>query len=204
MTDSNNNNNKPPKIILIAGKKGSGKSTLSRAIVIETEGSVRIVSIASRLKKLVTRTWDLYGTELENLKRAEAKTVDNFPVKDLNLRRILQRVGTAFREEFGENFWVTGLADTMDYMLCCNAVIIDDIRYDHEVDFFRDRYGEDNVYLINIVNPDSEDTDEHSSEKGITRNPDYFFHNEIKYQPSDLYDIHVPAIIKELQDKWEL
>lgn len=131
---------KVPRVIGIAGRKGSGKTTMAQIVASRISGSM-VASFASALKGGVL---DTYGI------------LSFFPQLDGEVRQVLQEKGVLGREIM-EDLWIKCLTATHP---TDSILIIADVRFENEVEFIR-RSGGFVIYLLNL---DAEE-DTHISEQ---------------------------------------
>lgn len=152
------------KIFILSGKQGSGKTTYAKYLqAFLGIDNTKILKFAAPLYAIHDRVLPLlkeYGVRPESME------------KDGEL---LQVLGTSYgRNKLGENVWVDIVArQTFHWinMRISHFVIIDDARFENEVDTFRE-----DAYLIRLVAPEDvrrerctywrEDTS-HPSETGL-------------------------------------
>ena len=143
-------------IILITGKAGSGKSTL--AAIFEEHG-FKNVALADKLKEFTYKCLQVFGIKIDSLKDLYEQSTKT------QYRTYLQKLGTeCFRETFGDDFWCDVL---MNDIRDAPNVVISDIRYENEIEYFKQRFE---CVVVKIVRNNSILTDSqqhHSSEIGI-------------------------------------
>lgn len=143
-------------IILITGKAGSGKSTV--AAIFEEYG-FKNVALADKLKEFTYKCLQVFGIKIDSLKDLYEQSTK------VHYRTYLQRLGTeCFRETFGDDFWCDVL---MNDIRDVQNVVISDIRYENEIEFFKQRFK---CVVIKIVRKNNILTNSqlhHSSEAGI-------------------------------------
>lgn len=118
----------------IAGRIGTGKTTLARALAVRTNG--RVLSLAGAVKGAALGICGI---------GAFFPQVDGFAS-----RNVLQSIGHGVRERYAEDVWVAIIAQLIE--LCQESVvIIPDIRYPNEVAFLKERFGEQNCLTIRLA-----------------------------------------------------
>lgn len=131
-------------IIAITGPAGAGKSTLAKELKrqLEAKGqTVAVIPFAEPLKKLCAH----YGWNGE---------------KDEAGRRLLQKVGAAFRE-YDVDTWAKAWAKSVNAQHA-DVILCDDIRYKNEVDKIYEMGGE----IIEVERSGYDYTHGHCSETG--------------------------------------
>lgn len=141
-------------IILVTGKSGSGKSTLSKYIVDNYDSYIE-VALADKLKQLTFKLLQLFNVKIDSID-------DLYNVNTKNkYRKYLQNIGTeCCRDVFGDDFW----CDMLKLDLSKN-IIISDIRYVNEMNYFMNKYSDHDIISIKVVKKNSLTTfNNHSSE----------------------------------------
>ena len=144
-------------IILVTGKSGSGKSTLSKYIVDNYDSYIE-VALADKLKQLTFKLLQLFNVKIDSID-------DLYNVNTKNkYRKYLQNIGTeCCRDVFGDDFW----CDMLKLDLSKN-IIISDIRYVNEMNYFMNKYSDHDIISIKVVKKNSSTTfNNHSSELDI-------------------------------------
>ena len=144
-------------IILVTGKSGSGKSTLSKYIVDNYDSYIE-VALADKLKQLTFKLLQLFDVKINSID-------DLYNVNTKNkYRKYLQNIGTeCCRDVFGDDFW----CDMLKLDLSKN-IIISDIRYANEMNYFMNKYSDHDIISIKVVKKNSSTTfNNHSSELDI-------------------------------------
>ena len=144
-------------IILVTGKSGSGKSTLSKYIVDNYDSYIE-VALADKLKQLTFKLLQLFDVKIDSID-------DLYNVNTKNkYRKYLQNIGTeCCRDVFGDDFW----CDMLKLDLSKN-IIISDIRYANEMNYFMNKYSDHDIISIKVVKKNSSTTfNNHSSELDI-------------------------------------
>lgn len=144
-------------IILVTGKSGSGKSTLSKYIVDNYDSYIE-VALADKLKQLTFKLLQLFDVKINSID-------DLYNIETKNkYRKYLQNIGTeCCRDVFGDDFW----CDMLKLDLSKN-IIISDIRYVNEMNYFMNKYSDHDIISIKVVKKNSSTTfNNHSSELDI-------------------------------------
>lgn len=141
-------------IILVTGKSGSGKSTLSKYIVDNYDSYIE-VALADKLKQLTFKLLQLFNVKIDSID-------DLYNIETKNkYRKYLQNIGTeCCRDVFGDDFW----CDMLKLDLSKN-IIISDIRYVNEMNYFMNKYSDHDIISIKVVKKNSSTNfNNHSSE----------------------------------------
>lgn len=141
-------------IILVTGKSGSGKSTLSKYIVDNYDSYIE-VALADKLKQLTFKLLQLFNVKIDSIDDLYNANTKN------KYRKYLQNIGTeCCRDVFGDDFW----CDMLKLDLSKN-IIISDIRYVNEMNYFMNKYSDHDIISIKVVKKNSSTTfNNHSSE----------------------------------------
>lgn len=152
---------KAPRVILISSLSGpqSGKSTLA-GYFHEQQGYVPI-SFASPIKRMIsTLLEEWYGgvpDEEAIVDRVYGSRKEE-PIPGLGdgtvtTRRLLQTLGTEWREMIDRDLWVKIAIENAKAMLRCGyGVVIDDLRFAHEYQLFKQAFG-DSLMHIAVTRP---------------------------------------------------
>lgn len=160
------------RMIAVVGTKGQGKDTVAEMIVQELEHNHNVlkIALADRIKKTLATMFDV---PLEVFYDEEKKEIPHWALFVDTPRHVMQIFGTEFAQKnYHETIW----CDLAYEEICkkCRAdedfvAIITDIRFDHELKYFREKGAE-----IVFVHRDFEPTPwwkfwekTHSSEKGL-------------------------------------
>lgn len=177
-------------LIGFSGKKGSGKSYFADYLV-NNKLFIKL-SFASPLKEI---TKILFNLSDEDVKDPIKKELIN-PKFNASPRELMQWLGTdIMREEFNKKFnysgsiWIDNVKDKVKTLLDNNKdVVIDDVRFQNEVDMIHSLGGIVINLRNNLDNTLNNSTSTHSSEnQKLTFN--YEFVNDKSY--SNTYDIYL-------------
>jgi hypothetical protein len=176
-------------IIGLAGRKGSGKSTVAH--IMEKEGFVEL-AFADPLKEAaavllgVPKKW-MFKARLED----KEAIVPGF---NFTYRSFLQKLGTEFaRDSISTNFWVDRM-DVRLYGMADKFIVVSDVRFDNEAEYILSKNG-----VIIDIQRDSTPADDHITEKGVSE-------HLTKYKLSnngsmnDLYT-DIKSIVKDIMVK---
>ena len=145
-------------LILLNGKKRSGKDTAGNILANKLKNA-KTFSLSSILKDMLCVFFDISREELEEKKDKE---IDLGGVS-ISVRKAMQTLGTEWgRDTIEKSIWVKALVsklkkENLDY------AIITDIRFENEVQNFRDNF--EKTILIKI-DRDTGIEDGHISEQG--------------------------------------
>ena len=165
-------------LIGLAGKKGSGKSYLAKAMW-QRLHDVEVMSFASRIKWMARAMGvpheSIYGSEKE-------KPLELFGGR--SGRRIMQMIGTEFgRDMIDQNLWINLARRDYEEQAKTGSqyVIFDDVRFDNEAQMIKDCGG----MVIEVVNTKQESSDDtHRSESGVSKGlVDFRILNNLTYDP---------------------
>ena len=152
---------KAPRVILISSLSGpqSGKSTLAHYFR-EEQGYIPI-SFASTIKRMISILLeDWYGGEPDegNIVDRVYGSLKEEPITGLGdgtvtTRRLLQTLGTEWREMIDRNLWVKIAIENAKAVLHQgHGVVIDDLRFEHEYQLFKQAFG-DSLMHIAVTRP---------------------------------------------------
>lgn len=169
-------------ILGIAGRKGAGKSTASKAL--EKAGFYRD-SFAAPLRKFVA---DICGYSLEQLDKNKQTPI--MWLDGLTPREMMQQFGTECGRGLHPELWLLSLSMRLPQD---RPVVIEDVRFPNEAEWIRDQGG----YVIEIERPGLEwDGDTHASETPI---PPELINSTLTNQGSVLLlEIAICAAVKPL------
>lgn len=150
--------------ILIHALKGHGKSTLARMInkSLNLRGlQVQEQILADPIRDMVSKTFP--ETKWEDFENEVTKNLPHPGLFGQTPRKVMQLFGTNFAQEcFGKEIWCKILeSNTTD----CDYSIIPDVRFSHEVDYFKDKMKiMIFLYREGVV---QDEFNNHSSESGL-------------------------------------
>jgi hypothetical protein len=163
-------------MILITGKKHSGKSTLSKYISTNYPNTITY-SLADKLKQITFELLRLFNINISSIDDLYNENKEKY-------RKYLQTIGTEiFQSNFGKDFWCEQVLNQIQELPNHYNIIIDDIRFQHEIDFFKKHF--DNCKVIQIINERIVSNDIHPSETQNLHNIDYIIKNNSTKE--DLY-----------------
>ena len=147
-------------ILLVTGKTGADKTTLISSLLADNHNFVDF-ALADKLKELTFKLLKLFKVDIKELD-------DLYDDNKYDYREYLQQIGTeCCRNVFGDNFWCKLLDEDIEKALKDGKnVIISDIRYPNEINYFKNKYSNYQVFTVKVVRKDSE-TNDHSSEKEV-------------------------------------
>jgi GTPase SAR1 family protein len=162
-------------IIGITGKKGSGKSTVANYLT--NTYDFNEYAFANTLKSVCMEVFQLQTKQLYGSQRDKERIDDFWKV---SARKIMQEVGTAFREIGNrvpelDGIWIKSLHREIE-LKNKSYVVISDVRYQDEVDSIL-TYKENGWDAIIIkIDREINETDSHESENQ-TLTYDYLINN---------------------------
>jgi len=141
------------QIILLNGPSGVGKTELAKTLKEKYPTYVVHESFARVLYRLVTALTDISIPSLHRLKHTNEIIFDN-----CTTRTILARTGDAIRETYGNNVFLELLCKRVtrikeDYRLISH-VIVDDVGFEFEIDYIKEKFGKENVTVYRVVRED--------------------------------------------------
>ena len=121
---------------------GSGKTTASEFLEDLTPGEVATLSFASPLKLMLTELlylWTGSCEETEDMIYGGLKdTVIDGMGENVTPRKLMQTLGTEWREMIDHNLWVKmAVLEAERHLLQGHTVVFDDLRFPHELEFFK-------------------------------------------------------------------
>jgi hypothetical protein len=120
---------------------GSGKTTAA-SFLHELNPTAVIVSFAYPLKTMLKELLYLWtGSEQESYEMVYGslkETVIDGMGYDITPRKLMQTLGTEWREMIDKDLWVKlAILETEKHLLAGRTVLIDDLRFPHELELFR-------------------------------------------------------------------
>lgn len=165
------------RTIGLAGTKGSGKTTIAKAMKEILEGwdgkaedeEIQILAFADPVRDMLERLDPFVGSDYLAWRRLNTildlnggwegvKTTLYYPY----IRELLQRMGTECVRSVDNDFWVNHMAARISDTT--NMVIIQDVRFENEVDLISEYGG----VVVELIRDGVDTTDKHSSEAGVT------------------------------------
>ena len=174
------------KLIGITGLARSGKDTIAKHLW--TRYEFTRIAFADPLKLAVQQTFALIQAQLQD----DLKEVV-IPYWDLSPRQMYQYVGDAYKETFGEDFWVKRWRLSYSVFRDTDHVVVPDVRFDNEVNEIRAFGG----VIIRVIRGTGLEgvAGQHKSEAGIMLPVNYTIDN--LGSVSDLHD-EVDRIVRSL------
>jgi hypothetical protein len=157
------------KLIGIAGRKGSGKDTFAKPLLIDNDGEFNLVKFADGLKNMLRSLFRDAGCDAETIEEMIEGKLKETPTDVLfgkTPREAMQSLGTEWRNMINVGLWL-GITDLRLKKLArggAKGVIITDVRFQHEVEYLRKLGG--TVFRI-VGNVKDNEFSNHSSEKLI-------------------------------------
>jgi len=158
---------------------GSGKSEVAKVLV--NEFGAKLVKFAGPLKDM-TRVLllhmgvlpcdvdrciegDLKEGPVPGWKRQEpVNPYSNYPQDEISTRRIMQTLGTEWRDLIDTNLWVRIAVENIKEQLAKgHHVVVDDMRFPHELKAIKDLDGK----IVGVRRPGAQVTHKHRSEGGL-------------------------------------
>jgi hypothetical protein len=149
-------------IIGIAGRKGSGKSTVADKLC---EVNACRLSFAGPLKLMTRQLLRCLGTSEYDIHDMEHDKEQIVPALGISYRVILQTLGTEWGRNLHSNIWLLCAGHSV---LTCESdhIVFDDVRFGNEADFIRSNGGLV-IHLMRVTGL----LDDHASESGIAIQP---------------------------------
>ena len=148
-------------LFLVSGKICSGKTTLAQYLVSQTElGEFKEFTLAGLLKEFTFKLLKTFDVPINSI-----ADLDNRDTKE-RYRRYMQQIATeCVRSTFGEDFWCERIEAKVRQALDNGInVIISDVRFPNEQEFFSKRFGDYFVHYIMIERSCCQQPLTHSSE----------------------------------------
>tara|TARA_B100000902_G_scaffold399700_1_gene471917 strand:- start:4377 stop:4955 length:579 start_codon:yes stop_codon:yes gene_type:complete len=168
-------------IIGLAGRKGSGKSTVAE--ILNDKFGYRTLSFATPLKEMLM-AMGVTKEEIFNIDLKE-KPLERFGGK--SPRELLQLLGTEFaRNMVCEDVWVKAIEARVEPN---DMIVLDDVRFPNEAEMIRDKGGK--IIKVTRTGQELGMVDTHSSEAGI---PLELIDHEIKNISCYVSDLEMSAV----------
>jgi len=168
-------------IIGLAGRKGSGKSSVAK--ILENKFGYKTMSFATPLKDMLM-AMGVTEDEIFNIDLKE-KPIERFGGR--SPRELLQLLGTEFaRNMVCEDVWVKALEARIKPN---DQIVIDDVRFPNEAEMIRDKGGK--IIRVTRAGQELGMVDTHSSEAGI---PLELIDHEIKNISCYITDLEMSAV----------
>lgn len=150
-------------LIGITGGKYSGKSTVAARL--STQGFERL-SFAATLKAMALTLLGNVGMSFNEIRAAELDKEAIMPRLGVSYRTLLQTLGTDWgRDTINTDLWLL-CAKQHVKALADKNIVFDDVRFESEAEFIRERGG----LIIHLLR-DTGMFDGHASEQGVVRYP---------------------------------
>ena len=124
------------KLVALGGRMHSGKTTASKLFT--QSGDWQRIRFAGAFKALAHRFLVLSGYGRELASECVDGSMKNTPLPDIDMsmRRLMQNIGSSFREKLGDpDFWGNIAISRARHLMKSNInVLIDDMRFRHEDD----------------------------------------------------------------------
>lgn len=150
------------RIILLSTNTGpgSGKSTAAGYLGEMIPGTVAILSFAYPLKAMLKELlylWTGSGNDAEDMVYGDLKeTVIDGMGDDITPRKLMQTLGTEWREMIDRDLWVKmAVLEAERHLLQGHTVVFDDLRFPHELEFFKKHKWpcKTDIFHVNIDRP---------------------------------------------------
>lgn len=132
------------KIVMLSTNTGpgSGKTTASEFLDELIPGNVAVLSFAYPLKTMLKELlylWTGSESEADDMVYGSLKeTVIDGMGDNVTPRKLMQTLGTEWREMIDRDLWVKmAVLETERYLLQGCTVVFDDLRFPHELEFFK-------------------------------------------------------------------
>ena len=132
------------KIVLLSGKAGCGKTTF--ADYLEHKHGYVQLALAKKVKELTFKLLQIFNVKIKRIEDLDDRTTKE------KYRKYLQLIATeAMRSTFGNNFWCEQLTNAIESAISEDVdVVISDVRFPNEQEFFTKRFNQCEVVKIMI------------------------------------------------------
>lgn len=150
------------KIVMLSTNTGpgSGKTTASEFLGYLIPGVVTTLSFASPLKAMLKELlylWTSSECDANDMVYGDLKeTVIEGMGDDVTPRKLMQTLGTEWREMIDHNLWVKmAVLEAERHLLQGHTVVFDDLRFPHELEFFKAHKWpcRTDIFHVNIDRP---------------------------------------------------
>lgn len=168
-------------IIAICGAKRSGKNTVGNFIgqyfTYQKRKSIRFLAFADTVKETAAAMMGFHRDHFKD-DSIKDKTFHFIDGKSYTGREIFQIMGTeALRNGFNKSVWITALNNKLINSIH-NIIIITDLRFRNEYDYFQSLKDQYNVYIIRVYRSSIKSDDNHQSETDVNKfGYDFVIHN---------------------------
>lgn len=122
------------KFICIVGKKNTGKTTLAQMLVRSAPSYCRDIALADELKRMAAAAFDV---DIKVFNDQELKECAMYELFGQTPRKCMQMFGTDFMQKFVNKYiWCDVAVSKLMHEGRTGDVVISDIRFPHEVDYF--------------------------------------------------------------------
>ena len=168
-------------VILVSGKAGSGKTTFADYLTRTYPNKYISLALAAKLKTLTYKLLKIFNIPITSF-----SDLDDRSTKE-RYRSYMQLIGTeAMRSTFGDDFWCEQLLPSVEqYVSSGFNVIISDVRFPNEQDFFKSRFDDVKCIMIRRSSIDMTEV-KHSSE-----NTDNLHIDEVVFNDGDMHDFEL-------------
>lgn len=167
-------------IIALCGYKSSGKDFVANYIT--KKYNYRHEKISKKLKNTIQMLFDLTDDQIEGTQK---EMIDE--KWGVSPRKLMQFIGTdVFQYKLPEilpdcnrTFWIKSMCNEIKEKKCEN-IVISDLRFVHEYEYFKEHMVNYNIVIVEIVNNKIFKNDTHISESEFDMIPkDYVVNNEL-------------------------
>ena len=168
-------------VILVSGKAGSGKTTFADYLVRTYPNKYISLALAAKLKTLTYKLLKIFNIPITSF-----SDLDDRSTKE-RYRSYMQLIGTeAMRSTFGDDFWCEQLLPSVEqYVSSGFNVIISDVRFSNEQEFFKSRFDDVKCIMIRRSSIDMTEV-KHSSE-----NTDNLHIDEVIFNDGDIHEFEL-------------